>query len=425
LDNAKLSMECLGTGGEIDPVTFPVGTDQGPTPLTLKNNGPFDYISVSTLPTLRGNVTSGTEFTSDAVKVTWIIEEGTAGGSNFDMTAGFTAASELPGFDRNSSAIYHYFDGGWNQIQTHGPASGADPFTKSVGGVNTVGVFSIQDSLRSCQPNLIVASKAVTCDGPTSGRVIATVRFAPGQNFPVQFRLFGPVYRGWQTTGVFNNVPAGTYKVQVRRLNDQTCVVEKPITVGGLQTPIITFINNITANSARVAWNGDPANRYEIQYRQLSTMTWTTIGNLSGSQFILTGLTPSTRYEVRLRILCPDASSTSYTPIRIFQTAGSVKVESDEAKEVREQLEAAEKEIFSVYPNPTDGPVTLLFGLPEARKVHFVITDMNGRIVAEDAFVGMEGVNRNIIDMSRYPSGIYVMRYTDGVNVRTAYIQVK
>ncbi len=425
LENAKLSMECLGTGGETDPVTFPLGTAEGPTPLTLKNNGPSDYISVSAMETLRGNVSTGTEFATDAVKVTWIIEEDVPGGSNFDMTAGFTAASELADFDRNASAIYTYFDGGWNQIQTHGPVLGGDPFTKSVSGVTSVGAFSIQDTLRSCRPNLIVASKAVTCDGPSSGRVIATVRFAPAQNFPVQFRLFGPVYRGWQSTGVFNNVPAGTYKVQVRRLNDQSCFVERTVEVKGLTTPIITFINGITANSARISWNGDPANRYEIEYRQLSTMTWTSISNLSGSSFTLTGLTPATRYEVRIRILCPDASSTPFTAIRIFQTASSVKLESDEAKEVREELEAAEKEIFSVYPNPTDGPVTLLFGLPEARKVHFVITDLNGRVVAEDGFMGNEGVNRSIIDMSRHASGLYVMKYSDGFKVRTAYIQVK
>ena len=425
LENAKLSMECLGDGGETDPVTFPLGTAEGPTPLTLKNNGPSDYISVSAMETLRGNVATGTEFATDAVKVTWVIEEEVAGGSNFEMTAGFTAASELTDFDRNASAIYTYFDGGWNQIQTHGPADGSGIFTRTATGVTSVGAFSIQDSLRSCRPDLIVAAKAVTCDGPSSGRVTATVRFAPGQNFPVQFRLFGPVYRGWQSTGVFNNVPPGAYKVQVRRLNDQSCFVERAVVVNGLQTPIITFINNITTNSARISWNGDPANRYEIEYRQLGSMTWTSLANLSGSVFTLTGLMPSTRYEVRLRILCPDASATAFTAIRIFQTAGGGKVESDEAKEVREELEAAEKEIFSVYPNPTDGPVTLLFGLPEARKVHFVITDLNGRVIAEDSFMGNEGVNRSIIDMSRHASGLYVMKFSDGFHVRTAYIQVK
>ncbi|MCS7084930.1 MAG: fibronectin type III domain-containing protein, partial [Bacteroidia bacterium] len=426
LEGGKLSAQCLGVGGDTDPITFPLGTNQGPAPLTLQNTGTSDYISVSADGILRTGGTTGTEFSADAVKVTWFVQEQVAGGSVLNVTAGFSAASELPGFDRNSSALYKLVDGGWNQLQTHGPATGAGPiYTKTVTDLTLNGMFSIQDSLRSCRPNLIVASKAITCDGPSSGRVIATVRFAPGQNFPVEFRLFGPVYRGWQSTGVFNNLPVGNYKVQVRRLSDQTCVAEAPITVSGLQTPIITFINNITTSTARIAWNGDPANRYEIQYRQLNTLTWTTISNLAGSSFILSGLTPATRYEVRIRILCPDASSTGFSAVRIFQTANNIKVESDEAQEVREQLEAAEKEIFSVYPNPTDGPVTLLFGLPEARQVRFVITDLNGRIVAEDEFMGAEGVNRNIIDMSRYASGLYVMKYTDGVKVRTAYIQVK
>jgi hypothetical protein len=80
---------------------------------------------------------------------------------------------------------------------------------------------------------------------------------------------------------------------------------------------------NLTTNSATVNWNysfGDSTTRYEVRYRVVGSVYWTTISGITTTTSSLTGLTNTTQYEWQVRTICSPTEisvfSTSYT----FQT---------------------------------------------------------------------------------------------------------
>jgi len=82
---------------------------------------------------------------------------------------------------------------------------------------------------------------------------------------------------------------------------DYTCSAPEGLTCG-----------NIGSSSAIVTWQsgavGD-AQEYTLQYKPQGDSVWTTAAsNISESQYFLTGLTPNTWYDVRVRTLCTDST---------------------------------------------------------------------------------------------------------------------
>lgn len=65
------------------------------------------------------------------------------------------------------------------------------------------------------------------------------------------------------------------------------------------------FVNNITSNSAEIAWApGYQESDWELEYRLTEDTVWESIGTLSTTEFMLDNLMPSTSYDVRLRSDC-------------------------------------------------------------------------------------------------------------------------
>ncbi|MCU0419129.1 MAG: T9SS type A sorting domain-containing protein [Cyclobacteriaceae bacterium] len=61
-----------------------------------------------------------------------------------------------------------------------------------------------------------------------------------------------------------------------------------------------------------------------------------------------------------------------------------------------------------VYPNPTEGPVTLAFDLAEPGPVSVAIYDTQGKLAATDSFAGVRGRNERRLSLAR--AGVYVAR---------------
>jgi hypothetical protein len=77
--------------------------------------------------------------------------------------------------------------------------------------------------------------------------------------------------------------------------------------------PENAVISNVTVNSATVSWNNAiGANQYRVEYREALAPTWTTV-NASATVKNITGLTPDTDYEVRVRTKCSGNQYSAYT----------------------------------------------------------------------------------------------------------------
>lgn len=79
--------------------------------------------------------------------------------------------------------------------------------------------------------------------------------------------------------------------------------------------------SQITSTTAYLAWNnfGIPLN-VNLRWRVVGATLWNTANNLSGTNNTLTGLLPSSNYEVQIQTICADGSLSAFSTSRTFTT---------------------------------------------------------------------------------------------------------
>jgi subtilase family serine protease len=133
--------------------TFPVGTNLFSTNfLKINNTGTPDNYSVRLLPYVLKNGLSGDSVLTGNVKITWLIEEQTTGGSNATVEMFWNIQDELPGFIRTDCKIAHYVSS-W-ELGTAGVAltDSIGRLSKSQGGYTSLSPFTVTSGVSVALP---------------------------------------------------------------------------------------------------------------------------------------------------------------------------------------------------------------------------------------------------------------------------------
>lgn len=123
------------------PALFPVG-NSAYNPAILTNAGTSDQYRVRVSDAVLSNGFSGSAYTANAVDRSWVVEEGTPGGSDLTMELQWNGSEELPGFDRTMSYVSHFDAGTWDN-QTSSAAAGTGPFTQTRTGITSLSPFAV------------------------------------------------------------------------------------------------------------------------------------------------------------------------------------------------------------------------------------------------------------------------------------------
>jgi hypothetical protein len=75
--------------------------------------------------------------------------------------------------------------------------------------------------------------------------------------------------------------------------------------------------------------------------------------------------------------------------------------------------------LFNVYPNPTDGQLNV--NLPEEKGI-FELLDLSGRTLFQYENNGQKLTE--IFDVSDYPSGVYIARFTSATEIQSQSLVV-
>ncbi|SEC81472.1 Por secretion system C-terminal sorting domain-containing protein [Tenacibaculum sp. MAR_2009_124] len=86
-----------------------------------------------------------------------------------------------------------------------------------------------------------------------------------------------------------------------------------------IEVPTNIQINNLSTNSAQVAWEEIDEVTYEVRYKKVGNTTWSTVVTEENSLF-LTELEASTEYEVQVRSKCSDGNYSDYSNSSFFTT---------------------------------------------------------------------------------------------------------
>ncbi len=122
--------------------------------------------------------------------------------------------------------------------------------------------------------------------------------------------------------------PSGTYTITVTHKGSLTTGSQNfSLIVTGVLSNLpctATVPTNVTAgdvgfNDAYVSWDAVQGATYRVRFRESGTTTWNSVLT-NNPEIILTGLSASTTYQVRVRSICNGGSQSSYSPIITFTT---------------------------------------------------------------------------------------------------------
>lgn len=124
-------------------VTFPLGpADNTYRPLTFtRSSGTGTYSARVATPALTAGP-SGAPYTANAVNLRWDATPPDA--TPYDLTAQWTAADELSGFNRALSTLARWNGSGYVPT-AYGPATGSNPYQRTNSGLTTGGTFAVLD----------------------------------------------------------------------------------------------------------------------------------------------------------------------------------------------------------------------------------------------------------------------------------------
>lgn len=126
-------------------------TSYNPVTLAANAGHAVDNFTVSVKQGVYVNGVSGSLFTDWVVDRTWIINEGTAGGSNVNVTLQWKGSEEFAKFERFRSYVMQYNGTAW----VTGPetaATGTDPYTQTKNNVTSFSSFAVQRQVIPAAP---------------------------------------------------------------------------------------------------------------------------------------------------------------------------------------------------------------------------------------------------------------------------------
>lgn len=175
--SGRMRIQNIGAGGKAGAVLFPIGTSASSyTPLTLQNTGTIDIFSAR----VRNGVYASYDASDNPngpvqntynVGKSWLLYEGTAGGSNATINFAWSSTDEQPGFNDGMCWASHWWGGYWHSVFPGRAADGVDPFSKSISNVTSFSPFAVGSQFSILPVQLV----SFTGKSTKSGHVLSWV----------------------------------------------------------------------------------------------------------------------------------------------------------------------------------------------------------------------------------------------------------
>ncbi|MEO6166155.1 MAG: fibronectin type III domain-containing protein, partial [Chitinophagales bacterium] len=208
-----------------------------------------------------------------------------------------------------------------------------------------------------------------------------------------------------------NNLEGTTYEVQVQTY----CNTEKTDSSGytssvNFTSPVIcNGVNgaataDVTASSANLNWTYSASpTKWIINYRPLSTSTWTSVTiDGSNSNYLLSGLTSSTSYKWKIRAKCGSIKS-SWSAVQNFKTT---------ALKLSDQNTLSEDVL--IYPNPNHGSFSITIKNCADSDVTIDVLNLLGQVVQHIPKQTINNESSEQINLEPTAAGVYFVKIQQG-----------
>ena len=165
---------------------------------------------------------------------------------------------------------------------------------------------------------------------------------------------------------------------------------------GSCQPPATLTNNTIGSTSATISWTSvSGATNDTLQIKLASESNWFTLGSVSVTSVMISGLQPGTSYHWRVK-----ASCSSYSSFKLLTTNPNLDGGGEGNLSQPTLIEGEVKGAFELYPNPAGEVLNLRFSGEILEQHQVVVTDAMGRMISEQAF-------RSTLDVTLLAPGVY------------------
>ncbi len=259
----------------------------------------------------------------------------------------------------------------------------------------------------------VVAVNAVPAS-PTISASGSTTLVCPGKT--VTLTSSGGTTYLWSTGATSQSIvvsTAGSYTVKVTNAAgcQSASSAATVVTYNVCAKPTGLVTSNITATAAKLSWTAVTcAVGYQYEYRVKGTIPYT-VGQVTGINKTITGLTPGTIYQWRVVTACkinPDTiTSNGYTNGPEFTTLSAAFAGNDGGGALDAKVEKGL--VASVMPNPARSIATVRVSNATGM-VYIKLTDLAGKLIWQSKATQQ---NSSDIDVSRLAQGSYLIVVKD------------
>ena len=162
----------------------------------------------------------------------------------------------------------------------------------------------------------------------------------------------------------------------------------------------------VQSDKARLNWASvATAKVYRIRWRVQGTSSWTVIKKDGHwTKHWLKGLGANTTYEWSIKTQCGSSSATPWSATQVFTTPPSAK-QAQLASNHSHHAVAA-----TLWPNPTQGNVTLGLQAPKATDLQVEVLSLTGRTLHTQRFHYTNGTLQVPLQLEGLAAGVYLIR---------------
>lgn len=171
---------------------------------------------------------------------------------------------------------------------------------------------------------------------------------------------------------------------------------------GSCNAPVNLLNNTVGSNYASISWNPVyGATNYTLQIKLANSNNWFTLGAVSVTSVVVSGLQPNTAYHWRVKASCSD-----YSGEKLLTTSSNFGGSGSENLSQPTLVDNDAVQSLAVFPNPARELLNIQYLGELTADGQILVSDATGRVVLDRVFQPM-------LDVSTLAPGVYFLSIMD------------